>query len=140
MFIKHEQEIRELAKFKRSVRLLTSFSVDSIADYFGLSKASNSHILMAEFPLLTCFPNHITWHKHLQSSESFKVFRVSRQDSVTNSTKLLLEPVDGKEVCVPERGQFVCMRIDVNGLQSHSMLKVTSPINHVNQQMPMKLC
>jgi hypothetical protein len=54
----------------------------------------------------------------LQGWEGFRAFRVSRQDSVTNSTKLLLEPVDGKEVCVPDRGQFVCMRIDVNGFGS----------------------
>jgi hypothetical protein len=57
VFIKNEQEIRELANFKGGVRLLTSVSVDSTSDYCGLCEASNSHILMAYFPLLTCFPN-----------------------------------------------------------------------------------
>jgi hemoglobin-like flavoprotein len=49
MFIKHEQQIRELAKIKRGVRFLPSFSVDSISDRCGLSEASNSPILMAFF-------------------------------------------------------------------------------------------
>jgi hypothetical protein len=47
MFIKHEQEMRELAKIKRGVRSLTSISLDSISDYCGLSEASNSPILKA---------------------------------------------------------------------------------------------
>jgi hypothetical protein len=53
-----------------------------------------------------------------QGWEGFRWFRISKLECMSNSTKIILEPVDGKEVCTPERGQFVCMRISVDGFGS----------------------
>jgi hypothetical protein len=53
-----------------------------------------------------------------QGWEGFRAFRISRLEIIPNSTRLILEPVDGKEVCTPQRGQFVCMRMNVDGFGS----------------------
>jgi hypothetical protein len=81
----------------------------------------------------------------VQGWEGFRPFKVIKYEAVANSTRLLLEPLDGKEVCIPEQGQFVCLRVDVEGfgsiVQNTSIgaLVKTLPDNHATSSQTPRL-